>query len=171
MTAGINYTPASFATNHNVTAAEWATEITNPFIGLQAAWDTYTPVLTAATTNPTLGSGSVTNGWYIQIGKTVFGGGRVGFGTSGVVVGSGRYTISLPPVAANTSVGLVAGTGILQDASGPTTFVIVPRLATSTTFYMYLDNQTTATLGCSSALPVVPAASDTYDYLLCYQAA
>ena len=33
------------------------------------AWDTYTPALTASTSNPTLGSGSTVTGRYIKLGR------------------------------------------------------------------------------------------------------
>lgn len=167
---GLNTTAATAVVNTVLTAAFWNTEVRDAIDGIQAPWTAYTPALTAATTNPTLGTGSSATGSYLQVGKFVVATGRIAFGTSGVAAGSGRYSISLPPVTAVTS-ALSIGIGILTDASGPTTFGIFPRVATSSTFFMYLDNQTTGTFGCSSALPVVPAASDTYDYLVVYQAA
>lgn len=64
------------------------------------AWNSYTPALTAATTNPTLGTGASATGTYIQIGKTVHFRAVIKFGTSGVAAGSGTYQISLPVTAA-----------------------------------------------------------------------
>jgi hypothetical protein len=58
-------------------------------------WTTYTPVLTGSTTNPTIGTGSIT-GRYMIVGATVFGEIRIIAGTSGFTRGLGVYKISLP---------------------------------------------------------------------------
>lgn len=55
----------------------------------------YSPALTASTTNPNIGSGSVL-GTYSIIGKNMIGQFYVTFG-SGSTAGSGSYQISLPP--------------------------------------------------------------------------
>jgi|GEM_PF-2256774 len=58
---------------------------------------TYTPALTAATTNPTLGTGSVAVGWWTaEPGPSVSLNFFIKFGTSGVAAGSGAYSVSLP---------------------------------------------------------------------------
>jgi hypothetical protein len=64
------------------------------------AWTSYTPTLTAGTTNPTLGTASVQAGQYVQIGKLIIGDAYVAFGSSGAAAGSGAYFISLPLAAA-----------------------------------------------------------------------
>ena len=61
-------------------------------------WTTYTPVLTASTTNPVLGNGSIT-GRYVNIGATIIGEIRVIAGTAGFSRGLGAYSISLPTPA------------------------------------------------------------------------
>lgn len=61
-------------------------------------WTIYTPVLTASTTNPVLGNGSIT-GRYVNIGATIMGEIRVIAGTAGFSRGLGAYSISLPTVA------------------------------------------------------------------------
>ena len=79
------------------------------FDGVRASWlesgraDTpwlpWTPVLSAATTNPnigTAGSGATALGRYTRNGTTVVGWGSIDAGTSGVAVGSGVYGFSLP---------------------------------------------------------------------------
>jgi hypothetical protein len=58
-------------------------------------WTTYIPVLTASTTNPVLGNGSIT-GRYITIGAMVMGEIRIIAGTSGFSRGLGVYRVSLP---------------------------------------------------------------------------
>jgi hypothetical protein len=61
-------------------------------------WTTYTPVLTASTTNPVIGNGSIT-GRYVNIGATIIGEIRVIAGTEGFSRGLGAYSISLPTAA------------------------------------------------------------------------
>jgi hypothetical protein len=70
--------------------------VRDKFTALQAAWTSYTPVLTGSTTNPTLGTGGVIFGKYMQVGKTISVFGAYKFGTSGFTTGSGTYNISLP---------------------------------------------------------------------------
>jgi hypothetical protein len=58
-------------------------------------WTTYTPTLTASTTNPVIGNGSIT-GRYMNTGATIFGEIRIIAGTTGFNRGSGVYKVSLP---------------------------------------------------------------------------
>jgi hypothetical protein len=67
-----------------------------------SGWSSWTPSLTAATTNPTLGTGSSAQGIYVQIGKLVIAQFSISFGTSGVNAGSGIYSVSLPVTAKAT---------------------------------------------------------------------
>lgn len=81
---------------------------------------TFTPTLTATTTNPTLGSGSTSTGRYtLRNGiwcDVVF---TIKFGSSGAAAGSGQYLIAAPFTAANDiSVGVAAcGAAYLRDDS------------------------------------------------------
>lgn len=67
--------------------------LTRPDWGTPRLW---TPALTALTTSPTLGVASVQTGRYFLNGKFCTFWGLIQFGTSGVVVGSGQYRVSLP---------------------------------------------------------------------------
>lgn len=86
----------------------------------QTITGTYVPTLTAATTNPTLGSASVAAGRY-----TLFSGnwcttrGTILFGTSGAAAGSGQYFISLPfTTNANITAGVShLGSCVIRDSS------------------------------------------------------
>jgi len=62
-----------------------------------AATATYTPTLTASTTNPTLGSGSSALGWHHVNGRHVTVWFYFRFGSSGAAAGSGLYYVSGPP--------------------------------------------------------------------------
>lgn len=166
----INRTSTAFATNHVVTAADWATEVTGLWTGLQAAWDSYTPALTASTTNPTLGAGSSASGTYLQYGHKIGGEGDILFGSSGVVAGSGSYAVSLPVActAAAVTNGTSMGSGTFNDVSAGRfyAFKLVPL--TTTTCRLV---EVSAGLFFTNALPVAPAINDHFNYEFRYQAA
>ena len=73
-----------------------------------AAYETWTPTLTASTTNPTLGTGSSQTGRYGRVNKSVYGQGQISFGTAGVAAGNGFYYISIPVTAQSS--GVLCGT-------------------------------------------------------------
>jgi hypothetical protein len=127
--------------------------------GTATAWTSYTPALTASTTNPTLGTGSVVAGKYKQIGKTVFGWAKLQFGTSGVAAGSGVYRISLPVTAASAE-SQICGAGILQDSSANTAYTLVPYIANTGYVELYQHQTSGATQVVFNDNPVVIAASD-----------
>lgn len=87
---------------------------------------TYTPVLSATNTPPTLGTGDSRTGWWDRIGPNVIiGGAIVTFGFASMSPGDGTYQISLPVPADTTvltaggGIGLetVVGSCIIRDAS------------------------------------------------------
>lgn len=80
-------------------------------------WSTYTPVLTATSSNPTLGTGSVQQGRYIRYGRMVHVNAIIKFGTSGVNVGSGFYEVSLPVAARTQAFGRRTGSAYLFDSA------------------------------------------------------
>jgi hypothetical protein len=103
--------------SYNATAAAWK-------IWGQMLDGSYTPSLTATTTNPTLGSGSGTigrytlrNGIWCDVRFTIK------FGASGAAAGSGQYLISLPFTSASdfTIAAPDCGAGYLRDDSANAT--------------------------------------------------
>ncbi|WP_263732553.1 hypothetical protein [Cellulomonas sp. SG140] len=92
-----------------------------------AAWSSYTPTLTASTTNPSLGTGASVAGAYKMLDpKTCAWRVSISAGSSGVTVGSGTYYISVPVAALGgfpiVGQGWLYGTGgfrpFILDASG-----------------------------------------------------
>lgn len=79
------------------------------------AWSAYTPVWTAASSNPAIGNGTL-SGRYLQIGKTVHYYGRILMGST-TTFGSGDWRISLPVTAQTVSGSGTAGAGTCGDAS------------------------------------------------------
>lgn len=88
------------------------------YIGAEGpAWTPYTPTLTAVTTNPTLGTGSVVEGSYQQVGKKVVARANIKWGSTGLAVGSGRYRVSLPVTAKSLATGNHLGSSMCYDNS------------------------------------------------------
>jgi hypothetical protein len=100
-----------------VTAAQMNARIRDNFKAIGDPWTAYTPVLTATTTNPTLGTGSSQLGRYVAAGKWITYQYRITFGTSGTAAGSGTYLISLPVAPATPVSNAYVGTGFCFDSS------------------------------------------------------
>jgi hypothetical protein len=165
----INYTPRTWLAGEVVTGAEMNSEIRDPWSSIQSAWTAYTPVLTAPTTNPTLGTGATSLGTYMQIGKLIIGSFDISFGTSGFVAGSGVYEVSLPVAApaGGAGAGTNAGSGEYVDASPLTTYPVVLSFQSTTTVRFHYNGGTT---GVSAVAPVVPANNDKLHGTFTYQA-
>ena len=131
-----------------------------------AAWETYTPTLTASTTNPTLGSGSTATGRYARINKTVFYYAEFAFGT-GANAGSGSYRVSLPITALNAL--NVVGSGWLYDSSANRLETCVVRLGATT--YAWLYATATNTYQTQNAQPWTWAQGDAINFFIVYEAA
>ena len=95
----------------------------------------YTPVLTASTTNPTLGTGGVATGSYCVIGDMVHYIAYIKFGTSGWSAGSGEYYVSLPVSASTSGASQYnLGTGYYYD--GGHWHILIATRETATTCAM-----------------------------------
>jgi hypothetical protein len=84
----------------------------------------FTPTLTAATTNPTMGSGAIRVGWYVYLpGLSILYNFFIGFGTSGAAPGSGSYAVSLPVAQGNPNAGAgIPAVGVCQMADASSGF-------------------------------------------------
>jgi hypothetical protein len=121
---------------------------------------TYTPTLTAVTTNPTLGTGGLASGRY-----TLWGGkwctlrGSITFGTSGTNAGSGQYLIALPFQASSAIVGGVPATaGCVIRCAGSVAVTTAFASSGSTTMAML-------TTGGNNVASGAPGAWTINDYL------
>lgn len=97
--------------------------------GAPGVWTSYTPVVTGATTNPTLGTGSVVEGRYVQNGTIVTCWFGIQFGTSGTAAGSGEIRVSLPVNMLTTGTTVPIGFG---SGFNPTVMYSILRQSTST---------------------------------------
>jgi len=138
-----------------------------------AAAESYTPALTAVTTNPTLGTGSFQGGSYQLLQKRAFVEGAIYFGSSGAAAGTGSYRISVPSAVSIKSNNAPIGFGLFYDSSAG--FIFYPMQAfyvSATTFQLVVASPAySAESILSSTVPVVPANSDQIRYQLCYEVA
>jgi hypothetical protein len=138
-----------------------------------AAAESYTPALTAVTTNPTLGTGSFQGGSYQLLQKRAFVEGAIYFGSSGAAAGTGSYRISVPSAVSIKSNNAPIGFGLFYDSSAG--FIFYPMQAfyvSATTFQLVVASPAySAASILSSTVPVVPANSDQIRYQLCYEVA
>lgn len=107
------------------------------------AWTGYTPTLTAATTNPTVGNGSII-GRYKQYGKVVFFAVEFVFGSTSTA-GSGAWAISLPPgLPVTNASGTPVQVGQCNGSVGGLRFHADATLSpTATTFQMFAPTSNT----------------------------
>ena len=96
MGGSYNVSTASFS-NQATSASYAATASTVP--AYEGAWTSYTPVWTAASSNPSIGDGSL-QGWYKVVGKTCFVRGNIVMGSS-TTFGSGEWYVSMPFTASH----------------------------------------------------------------------
>jgi hypothetical protein len=134
-----------------------------------AAWETWTPTLTASTTNPTLGTGSTAAGRYGRVNKEVYGNAQISFGTSGTNAGSGFYYVSLPVTA--QAAGVILGTYQAYDNSTATIDQGLVIADTTTKGLLYRNGVGGSVFLVASGVPWAWAASDFIRIWFTYEAA
>lgn len=84
-----------------------------------AAWETWTPTLSASVSNPNLGSTGTRDGKYCRINKLIVAQANFTFNGAGIAAGSGFYKCSLPvnAIAAAPTVGAVVAIDVSSFAS------------------------------------------------------
>lgn len=137
-------------------------------------WTSYTPVLTASVTNPTLGTGSAQVGSYARIQNLIIYRFRISFGTSGISGGSGSYRVSLPVAASGTTSFYEANNGQTSffDSSANNLYFAQAWLANANYLTILVQNAfNTFNQDLTATVPVTVAANDTITGLVIYQAA
>lgn len=136
---------------------------------------TWTPALTATTTNPTLGTGSSVSGRYFRSGNLIIGWCFVKFGTASVAAGSGQYRVSTPVTAEAGSVTRVNRVGFAGnfDSSATASHFPLVYLPTADTFgFFYPATWPTGTNTIvAHNTPWTWAASDELNFFFYYEAA
>lgn len=133
-----------------------------------AVWETYTPTLTASTTNPNLGSTGTATGRYARVNKIVIGNAQFTFNGAGIAAGLGFYFCSLPITAQNA--GPAAGVANAIDVS---TFVSVQNSLNldTTTRLIGIGTGGASLAGTIQSTTFVWAAGDVIRFTFCYEAA
>ncbi|MEU8379786.1 hypothetical protein [Streptosporangium sp. NPDC048865] len=147
--------PVSPAAGQHITAAFWQTEITDRWTDLYGAWTSYTPTWTGATTNPSLGNGTLVAAYKrSDQSKSVYVRLRLVAGTT-TTYGTGAWLFSLPsglPPAAIQSLG-----GFLLDNSTVNRYAVSAYLTAANGIERIAYNGTT---GLTGLAPFTWAVSD-----------
>lgn len=123
-------------------------------------WFSYTPALTASSSNPTLGSGSSVAGRFSIIGTMVFVNGRITFGTSGTAAGSGTYRFGLPITIGGSPPYEAGGNGFIYDSSASDTWSTQPQAVAGNNYVTLAQTQTVTAAQVTHNTPIAWAASD-----------
>ena len=166
-------TPRTWVAGEVITASLLNTHLRDNLsaIGNPEGWTSYSPQLTAVTSNPTYGTTSQVNvGWHKQLGKVVHFYAAFRFG-SGMTAGSGAYRLSLPVTASSnysfSGGSHVIGNGLLTDDSAGLPYLVAITPVSTSTVAMFAH-------GAGAVAPTVPftfAASDYLQITGCYEAA
>jgi hypothetical protein len=131
---------------------------------------TYTPVLTATTTNPTQGTGGTAGGVYAQWGKYVVGQAQWSFGSAGTAFGAGNYEFNLPVTPKAIPPNMTVSTTCYGwITSGGVVVTIIGRMVTSPK--VRLVGAGTATTGATPTTPYVWANGAAIFLVFAYEAA
>jgi hypothetical protein len=137
-------------------------------------WTSYTPVLTATTTNPTYGTGATATGSYARVQNLIIYQFNIYFGTPGFVAGVGNYFVSLPITAFEASqfYGATVGRTSFYDSSANTVYYADAWIGTTTKLNLtYVTATNGAIAPITATTPVIPASGDAISGLVIYKAA
>lgn len=137
-------------------------------------WTSYTPVLTAVTTNPNLGSTGGGVGSYARVQNYIVYRFAITFGGTGISAGSGVYKVSLPVTAVQFGAyySNVSGVASYFDNSTGSIYNCHAWLENTTRLsLLYFPTFNGAVSNVTEAAPFVPATGDSYSGLVIYQAA
>jgi hypothetical protein len=134
---------------------------------MQLGSASYTPVLTASTTNPVLGTGAVASAKYLLWGGRMCSyWGNITAGST-FTAGSGQYFVSLPVAAGSNPSVLTPGAAMMRDNSAGTVLPGSAYLASSATTLSIVSPS--GIIG--SGTPWAWAASDYMNWFVTYETA
>jgi len=154
-----------------LTSGQVLTAATMNSIG--AAWETWTPALTASSVNPSLGTGSTATGKYVRVNKLVIANFLIRFGTS-PTAGTGTYAISVPVTAIGTQSYYEGALGqiLIRDDSTQAQYQCTSYFVTTGTFNpVYSATYGGALVNVGAAAPWTWAANDSISGTIIYEAA
>jgi hypothetical protein len=136
---------------------------------IDTAWTSYTPVWTAASTNPVIGNGTIT-GAYKVIGKTCFVRARVVMGSS-TTYGSGAWYISLP-VSASTAYTIIMPATMLDNGTNwYSATVNGGRLGSTSRSEIQWQNTSGVAVSITSTVPFTWGSTDEFEFNGSYEIA
>lgn len=161
-------TPRTWVAGEVPTATHFNENVRDLGRAFADAWTSYTPTLTASTTNPT---NWTQTGYYMQAGKLVHVKGALTAGAS-MTAGSGTYRIALPVNASTTLANaLCEGSFYLRDDSTGNARSDVACYVANTAYVQMLYAAGGAPGVVSNSVPWTWAASDTIQFAFTYEAA
>ena len=111
-------TPTVVTVGSVLTASRYNADVVENMSVIGGAWTSWSPALTATTTNPNIGTTGSALGHYVQVGKTVWFNAVIQTGGSSIAGGTGDYRLSIPVTAKNSGSALVtAGNGFVFDGT------------------------------------------------------
>lgn len=165
----MTFAPKTWVVGEVVSAAIMNQEIRDQFNSMFDPWSSYTPVWTAATTNPGLGNGSIV-GRYMKIGRTCYVSVLLTSGST-TTYGSGAYSISLPVQSANAG---VVQLGVARVSGASTTWIGQCHVNAGATTAGITTNAASGNAAGANITPTVPetwAAGAAFRFSLTYQTA
>lgn len=164
----MTFAPRTWVVGEVVSAALLNQEIASQFNSMFAAWTSYTPTWTAATSNPALGNGTLV-GRYIKWGRTVLFHINLITGST-TTYGSGAYSFDVPATSANAGATFVGTAQLAAAARWAGQSLIIPNASTTTVFFS--TNTTTTTLSpVTGTVPVTLASGNQMRITGAYEAA
>jgi hypothetical protein len=164
----VTFAPRTWVVGEVVSAALMNQEIRDQFNSIFAAWSTYTPNWTAATTAPVLGNGTLV-GRYVKIGRTVIVHANLTMGST-TTYGSGGYSFDLPATASNAGAAYIGNAHLLGGTRWAGQLVIAPT-ATNTSPFFPTNTTTTNLAQMAAAAPVTLASTHQLRMTAVYEAA
>jgi len=164
----MTFAPRTWVVGEVVTAALLNQEIRDQLNEMFAAWTTYTPTWSAATTAPSLGNGTII-GRHLKVGRRCTAAWILTIGST-TTFGSGAYSFSLPFQVANASVHHFGNARLVAAATWIGQTFVSPNGTTATCTFP--QNSTTTTgASLSGTVPVTLAAGDQLRTQVEYQTA
>ncbi|MFM9542331.1 hypothetical protein [Streptomyces turgidiscabies] len=128
----MTFAPRTWVVGEVVSAALLNQEIRDQFNTMFAAWTSYTPTWTAATSNPALGNGTLV-GRYIKWGRTVLFHVNLVMGST-TTYGSGAYSFDVPATSANAGATFVGTAQLAATLRWAGQTLIIPNASVLTVF-------------------------------------
>ena len=161
-------TPRTWVAGEVPTAANFNTDVRDLGRAFADAWTSYTPTLTASTTNPTNWTQS---GYYCRAGKLVIA--RILLEAGGTMTaGSGNYRVALPVTAASGQDRVPMPANLYDNSTGARCLPVAVMVATTYLEFRYPTTwPATGNQAVTNTAPWPWAASDQINVNLVYEAA